>query len=155
VDATPVDPSIGLPELQNLPINADSISTYAPPDGGTCHIMFLNGVPTAPICVWTSSPPSHANILNGDTPAAKLGDTTQSYITGGIAVQAATLLAASAGPTFTITIAAPFIPGVPNPCVIAGQITILPGSVLAVVQGLNPLSGKITTGSSLLSVPGT
>ena len=52
VDASPVNPSFGLPDLQSVPLRADSIASFTPADGGACHIMFLDGVPTAPICVW-------------------------------------------------------------------------------------------------------
>ena len=80
VDASPVDSTAGLPDLQNVPIVADSISSYTPPDGGTCHVMFLNGLPTKPICVWTAEAPTMASLLQGTNPVARLGDQTQSFL---------------------------------------------------------------------------
>ena len=131
IDGTPVDPSIGLPDLQNVPIRSDSISSYTPPDGGGCHIMFSNGVPTKPICVWTDETPSHVSLLEGTTPATKLGDSVQSYVTGGLTILAGAL---------TVTGTAP------------GALTVTGG--LLTVQGTGPITGTVTTGSSLLSVPG-
>ena len=138
IDATPVNPDIGLPELQSVPITASSIAAYTPPDGGACRIMFADGDQGQPECVWTAEAPTSAQLMSGTTPAAKLGDTVQSIVTGGLTVLAGTL---------TITIAAPFVPGTPNPA------TITTG--LLTVQGLAPISGTITTGSAKLSVPGT
>jgi hypothetical protein len=137
VDGAPVDDSIGLPELTGVPINADSISSYVPPSGGECHVMFLDGVPTAPRCVWTSSPPAHADLLDGTTPAAKLGDTVQSVISGQVAILAGTL---------TLTFPSPPAPGVP---ILA---TVTPPSA-AILQGLTPITGTITTGSAGVSLP--
>lgn len=136
IDGSPIDDTLGLPQLQNVPIAADSISVYTPPSGGTAHIQFVDGQPTQPVCVWTQGNPSHAGLLAGTTPAAKLGDTVQSYVTGGIQILLGNIVCAP------LTIGQVSIP-------------ILPGSVLTSVQGMNPISGTITTGSSLLSVPGT
>ena len=80
VDGAPVDTSLGLPELQSVPIVSDSISTYTPPNGGTCHIQFLNGDPGKPVCVWTSGPPTMAQILSGSTPVALVGNGVQSFL---------------------------------------------------------------------------
>ena len=52
IDASPVNPSLGLPDLQDVPLRADSIASFTPADGGACDIMFLDGVPTQPVCVW-------------------------------------------------------------------------------------------------------
>jgi|HubBroStandDraft_5_1064220.scaffolds.fasta_scaffold60799_2 hypothetical protein len=129
VDATPVDDSINLPELQGVPIVADSISVYVPPDGGECHVMFLNGVPTRPVCVWTEGNPTHAGLLGGTTPVARIGDTVQVMLavtplnlTGTIQFGGSGALSA----------------GVPYPIVPAASSLI----------ALTPLSGTITTGSS-------
>ena len=104
VDGEPVNPSLGLPDVQNVPIAADSVSTYTPPDGGACHIMFLDGVPTAPICVWTDQTPTKAGILGGAQPVARLGDQVQSFLPPGLPV-----VGTVSGNPFvgTITIAAP------------------------------------------------
>jgi len=53
IDGAPVDTMLGLPELQNVPLVGDALATYTPPDGGKAHIMFLDGSPTKPVCVWT------------------------------------------------------------------------------------------------------
>jgi hypothetical protein len=86
VDATPVDTSLGLPELQAVPICADSISSYVPPDGGTCHIMFLNGRRSRPVCVWTDEAPTMAQILKGAIPVALQGSTVTVLWPGAIPI---------------------------------------------------------------------
>jgi hypothetical protein len=80
IDGSPTDDAIGLPDLQNVPLDGDSISSYVPPSGGICHIQFLNGLPTQPICVWTSGNPSSAKLLGGPTPVARIGDTIQAFL---------------------------------------------------------------------------
>lgn len=84
IDCEPVDPSIGLPSLQNVPLTGDSISSYDPPEGATCHIMFLNGWPTKPVCVWTAGNGTKAGLLGGGAAVARVGDTitiTQAQLT--------------------------------------------------------------------------
>jgi hypothetical protein len=129
VDATPVNPAIGLPDLQNVPIDADAISSYLPTAGTECHIMFLDGIPTQPVCVWTAATATHANMLGGTTPAAKLGDTVQSVISGIVTVLGGTVAIAASPP-------------------VTGVIT---GKML--LQGLTPISGTITTGSGKVGMP--
>jgi hypothetical protein len=80
VDGSPTDTTLGLPDLQNIPLDADSISSYSPANGGTCHIMFLNGQATQPICVWTSGNPTMASLLGGSNPVARLGDQVQCFL---------------------------------------------------------------------------
>lgn len=121
IDASPVNQRIGLPDLQNVPIRADSISTYTPPDGGACDIMFLDGVPTQPICVWTAGAPTMAQLLGGSNPVARLGDQVQVFL------QPSTPIVG------IITIL-----GVPNP--FQGVATVL-----------NPISGAIVNGSATVS----
>jgi hypothetical protein len=58
VDGTPTDTSIGLPDVQNVPIRTSSLATYTPPAGGLCEIQFTNGQPTRPVCVWTEADPA-------------------------------------------------------------------------------------------------
>jgi hypothetical protein len=53
IDGAPVDTALGLPELQQVPLVGDALATYTPPDGGKAHVMFLDGKPTKPVCVWT------------------------------------------------------------------------------------------------------
>jgi hypothetical protein len=132
IDATPVDNKQGLPEFQKVPIDADSISSFVPPDGGECHIMFLDGIPTQPVCVWTGDKPTHASILDGTSPAAKLGDTVQSMISGQIQVFGGTLAVTGVTP---------------------GSANLVVGAGLLNVVGLNPISGSITTGSSQVGLP--
>ena len=86
VDASPVNPSLGLPDVQSVRICADSLASYTPPDGGECHIMFLDGVPTAPICVWTAQAPTVAQILSGAIPVALQGNTVTVLWPGAIPV---------------------------------------------------------------------
>ena len=52
IDGSPVNPSLGLPDVQAVPLRCDSIASVTPADGGACDVMFLDGLPTAPICVW-------------------------------------------------------------------------------------------------------
>jgi hypothetical protein len=104
VDGTPVNPSIGLPDVQNVAITADSIASYTPAAGSTCHIMFLDGMPTEPVCVWTDQTPTKASILSGVQPVARLGDQVQCFLPPGLPVVGTV----SGNPfTGTITVANP------------------------------------------------
>ena len=60
IDGAPNDATLGLPDLQNVPLVADSLASYTPPSGGAAHIQFVNGDPTQPVCVWTE-----ADSING------------------------------------------------------------------------------------------
>jgi hypothetical protein len=62
IDGAPVDKTLGLPDVQNVQVTADSLATYTPPSGGRAHIMFVDGDPTQPVCVWTE-----ASSQNGPT----------------------------------------------------------------------------------------
>ena len=75
IDCSPVDTTLGLPDLQNVPLTSDSISQYTPPSGGACHIQFVDGQPTKPVCVWTDEAPTMAQILEGAIPVALQGNT--------------------------------------------------------------------------------
>lgn len=55
IDGTPQDTTLGLPDVQNVPLMGDSLASYTPPSGGEAHIMFVNGDPTKPVCVWTEA----------------------------------------------------------------------------------------------------
>lgn len=78
IDASPKNTTIGLPELQNVPLMADSIATYTPPDGGDCIVEFLDGY--IPICTWTAQKPTVASLLGGTNPVARLGDQVQVFL---------------------------------------------------------------------------
>lgn len=132
IDGTPTDDAIGLPDLQGVPIEADSIALYVPPDDGLCHVMFVNGDPSRPSCVWTEGNPTIAQLLSGTNPAAKLGDTVQSMISGSVQILGGTL--ALTGVSV----------GACSPVVVSGNM---------IMQGLSPISGTITTGSSTVEVP--
>lgn len=86
VDCAPVDTDAGLPDLQNVRICADSISTYTPPTETECHVEFLGGVPTEPICVWTAGAPTMAQLLTGAIPVALQGSTCTMLWPGSIYV---------------------------------------------------------------------
>ena len=82
VDASPLDSTLGLPDLQSVPIVADSIAGFTPPDGGICHVMFLNGLPTRPACVWceadTNTGPAAVTLAPQNSaapPVARVDDT--------------------------------------------------------------------------------
>lgn len=55
IDGTPSDATLGLPDLQNVPIRGSSLASYVPPDGGKAHVEFVNGQPTRPVCTWTQA----------------------------------------------------------------------------------------------------
>lgn len=80
VDATPMDSTLFLPSLQGVPLDSDSISTYVPPSGGECHIMFADGLATMPRVVWTAGTATVCNVLGGSNPVARQADQTQSYL---------------------------------------------------------------------------
>jgi len=104
VDAQPVDVTIGLPALNGVPLNSDSISSYKPPVGGECHIMFLDGKPTLPVVVWTEGQPTMASLLGGPNPVARQGDQVQSFLPPSLLIVGT----GTTGPfTGTITVANP------------------------------------------------
>ncbi len=113
VDATPVDPSIGLPALNGVPLDSDSISTYVPPDGGECHIMFADGLPTMPRVVWTAGTATVVNVLGGSVPVARQGDQTTSFLPPTL-ICAGTVSGAPF--TGTITVPNPISGSISGPC---------------------------------------
>lgn len=100
IDCDPVNESIGLPNLQNVPLRGDSVSSYIPPSGSECHIMFLDGVPTQPICVWTAGNATSVQIGGGNTPIALEGSEVTISV---IQWNAATPTAPSSGGAVTIS----------------------------------------------------
>ena len=80
VDITPVNSKLGLPTHQGVSLGSDSIATYTPPDGGTCHVQFLDGDPAYPVVVWTSGTATVVNVLGGSNPVARLGDQVQVFL---------------------------------------------------------------------------
>jgi hypothetical protein len=130
VDCAPINTNLGLPELQGVPIRADSISVYTPPTGAECRIEFADGY--IPECTWTDGNSKSVAIQNGTNPDAKLGDTVQSVISGSSLVLVGTTLAL-AGVTL-------------------GACTVTATGVIF-LQGNQPISGTITTGSAQLKVP--
>jgi len=104
VDCTPIELDLGLPGLQAVPLNSDSISTYTPPVGGECHVMFLDGSPTLPVIVWTEGQPTMASLLGGPNPVARQGDQVQSFLPPSLLIVGT----GTTGPfTGTITVANP------------------------------------------------
>ena len=83
IDGSPIDPSIGLPDLQNVPIQASSVASVVPASGGEAHVMFLDGIPTQARCVWVEADattgPSAITLAPQDTagvsPVARVNDT--------------------------------------------------------------------------------
>lgn len=123
VDATPMDTSLGLPGLSGVPLDSDSISSYVPPNGGECHVQFMDGKPTLPRVVWTAGTASVVNVLGGSNPVARLGDQVQSFLPPSLVINA--------------VISAP-VPG-----------TTLTGTIIVP----NPISGAIVQGSPTANVP--
>jgi hypothetical protein len=132
IDGSPMDTTLGLPDLQNVPLASDSISVYTPPNGSEAHIEFLDGSPAFPRCVWTAGNSNSIAVANGTNPDAKLGDTVQSVISGSSLVLVGTTLAL-AGVTL-------------------GACTVTATGIIF-LQGNQPISGTITTGSAGLKVP--
>lgn len=110
IDGTPMDTTLGLPDIQNVPLASDSISTYSPPNGGEAHIIFLDGSPAYPRCTWTDGTATVVNLRGGGNPVARLGDQTQSFLPPTLVLQGV----GTSGP-FTATAT------IPNP--ISGSIT--------------------------------
>lgn len=59
IDGAPTDTTLGLPDVQNVPITSSSLASYTPPSGGLAHLQFVNGDPTQPVCVWTEASSSN------------------------------------------------------------------------------------------------
>jgi hypothetical protein len=126
IDGAPTDTTLGLPDLQNVPIRSDSLASYTPPSGGACDIMFLDGDPTKPVCVWTEASaqnsPTDITIApagKGQSGAARVNDTVQ-------------------------VIFPPLIQA-------AGTVGGLP--FVGVLQITSPATGTIQTGSQTVSIP--
>jgi hypothetical protein len=92
--------------------------------------MFLDGVPTKPICVWTTQTPTSVDLASGTMPVAKIGDTVQSVVSGTVTVLPGSSLVAAG--------------------VVPGTITV---SGVLLLAGTTPISGTITTGSSVVGAP--
>jgi hypothetical protein len=80
ISGTPTDDSLGLPDLNDVPLTSDSIAEYTPPTGEPFHVQFLNGDPARPICVWTSGTATVVNVMGGANPVARQGDQVNSYL---------------------------------------------------------------------------
>lgn len=126
VDCAPVDTQLGLPELQAVPLVGDALASYTPPDGGKCHIMFLDGSSRKPVCVWTE-----VTAQNGPT-----GITLAPQGSGANNVA-----------RVTDTVVCIFPPVMP----IAGTISGAP--FVGVLTITTPAIGAIQTGSSLVKAP--
>lgn len=131
IDCSPVDGSLGLPDFQGIPITADSATEILPPAGGTAHVMFIDGKPSRPQCVWTSNP-TVAQILGGTMPVARLGDTVQSMLT---------LTPPNLTGAISFGVSGPMLQGVPYPINPAASF----------ITGLVPVSGTIVTGSETVA----
>lgn len=128
IDGAPTDTTLGLPDVQNVPLAADSLASYTPPSGGTAHVQFVNGDPTQPVCVWTE-----ADSSNGPT-AITIGPQGS-----GIADVA----------RVTDTCIVMFPPLIQ----VAGTVNGLPFVGVATIT--TPAVGTIQTGSSLLQAAGS
>lgn len=113
-DPAPGALGLGLPSLQNVPIDADSISTYVPPSGGLCHIMFVNGLPTRPICVWTAGTATMVNILGGSNPVARQGDQVTCFLPPSLVIVG--LIDNTESFSGTITVPNPISGSISGPC---------------------------------------
>ena len=69
LSADPVDDSLGLPGLNQVPMRALSIGGVTPLPGTQCHIMFLNGDVRKPICTWVEP--------EAGSPIGRVGDSVQ------------------------------------------------------------------------------
>jgi len=86
IDGDPVNTKTGMPSLQGIPLTGWSVGTYTPPDGGTAHVMFVDGEPSQPTCVWTEAEPTMASILGGTNPVARLADQVQCFLPPGLPI---------------------------------------------------------------------
>lgn len=102
IDATPTDDTLGLPGLNQVPMEASSIGSVTPSVGKKCRIIFENGDRRRPRCVWVEP--------DAGTPVVRLGDSVQVTITPANIVTMA--LANGSGPV-TAT----------NPVTVSGQTT--------------------------------
>ena len=118
VDCTPVNPMAGLPSLRDVPLVGDSIASYLPAPGSTCRIMFVDGVPTQPECVWTSGPPVTVAIGEAPEPLALAAPSiaATAVIAGALATVGAGLVASPSPPYVNFTtfakVAGPILTGI-------------------------------------------
>jgi hypothetical protein len=80
MDGYPADATLGLPDVQNVPLCSDAVSVYTPAAQAKAHVQFVDGKPTRPVCVWTDQTPTMAQLLGGPNPVARLGDQVQSIL---------------------------------------------------------------------------
>jgi hypothetical protein len=67
VDARPADPSMGLPDLGDVPILPSAAGEFVTAETDSmCAIMFLDGKPTRPRCVSIEGPADTTRIYAGD-----------------------------------------------------------------------------------------
>lgn len=67
VDARPADPSMGLPDLGDVPILPSAAGEFVTAEvDSMCAIMFLDGKPTKPRCVSIEGPADTTRIYAGD-----------------------------------------------------------------------------------------
>jgi hypothetical protein len=131
VDATPNDTSTGMPPVTKAELRADTIATQKPTSGNLCHILFTDGNPAKPKCVWCQPSPQNAAILGGGPAIVRVGDTVN-----------AGYLVLGASPPGTVQ---EYFPGTPAGEAAAGAAAAAltpPGSVLDMT------AGQTTSGSS-------
>ena len=78
IDASPKNTKLGLPELQNVPLQISGSSKVTPPSGVDCTIEFLDGY--LPVCTWVDPTPTEVDIASGTNPVARLGDLVNSFL---------------------------------------------------------------------------
>ena len=125
VDARPVREDAGLPPIQGAPLRADSIARQTPKLDGRCHILFLDGDLSRPVCVWTepadtTGDGASARLVGGGQPVARQGDFVSSNVSTGF-VLAGVIAGASPG---VITSGAPvtITATLPSPVPISGTV---------------------------------
>jgi hypothetical protein len=94
VDATPIDSSIGLPAINGLPLDSDSISTYVPPSGVECRVVFGDGRPTYPRVAWTAGQSTSVSLSTGADYVALAG-----LVKDDLTILASAAAATPAGPS--------------------------------------------------------
>ena len=77
IDASPKNTKLGLPELQNVPLQISGSSKVTPPSGVDCTIEFLDGY--LPVCTWVDQTPTEVDVASGTNPAGYLGAQVQVF----------------------------------------------------------------------------
>jgi hypothetical protein len=103
IDCSPKNAKLGLPTLQNVPLQISGSSRVTPANGADCTIEFLDGY--VPVCTWVDQTPTEVDIASGTNPIGYLGAQVQLFFPP---VVSGTMLVGGVTPTpFTAVIPTP------------------------------------------------